>query len=106
MKQKGTAYQHYLPKVDYKTAKHAWFTHDGNPYSVVEAPASVFRSAVLVQSPHWKRCDEYCHVLQQDELDYQTRWWLLNCLSDAKRELRLYATREQAERACTEQVVG
>lgn len=97
---------YYLPKNDYKDTKRSWFVYAGKAYPVMSCPASVFCAAVLLASPHWKRCDEYCHVLAQDELDYQTRWWLLCCLSDTKRGIELYKSREAAERACAQQKVA
>ena len=106
MKNKRKAYQHYLPKVDYKAARRAWFTHDGTAYSVVSAPASVFSAAVLARYPKWKYSDGHMAVLKQDEIDYHERWWLLCCLGDNKCKLTLYESREAAEQACTEQVVG
>ena len=106
MKQKGKPYQHYLPKVDYKAARRAWFTHAGTAYSVISAPAHVFSAAVLARAPKWRYCAGYMSVLKQDEIDYQARWWLLCCLADNKCKLTLYESREAAVRACAEQVAG
>jgi hypothetical protein len=102
----GTGYlKSMLPKIDYKDTKRLWFAL-GKPYSVISAPSHVFRAAILAQAPKWKYIDVYMAVLNQDELDYQSRWWLLNCLADEKRELALYTSREAAEQACAEQMVG
>jgi hypothetical protein len=95
-----------LPKVDYKDTKRSWFTHAGKAYPVISAPADVFSAAVLARYPKWKFSAEYSRVLKQDELDYHTRWWLLCCLADNKCKLKLYDSKEAAERACTEQMVG
>jgi hypothetical protein len=106
MKQKGKPYTHYLPKVNYKAARRAWFTHAGTAYPVISAPAHVFSAAVLERAPKWKYSGGYMAMLKQDEIDYQTRWWLLCCLADDKRGLALYESREAAVRACAEQMVG
>jgi hypothetical protein len=94
------------PKVDYQHAKRLWFTHVGTAYPVISAPADIFSAAVLARSPKWCYCGGYMAMLKQDEIDYQTRWWLLCCLADDKRGLALYESREQAERVCAEQMVG
>jgi hypothetical protein len=99
------ANNYYLPKVDYKEAKRSWFVYAGKAYPVLTAPASVFRAALLERYPNLKLCAEYEYVVK-DELDYYERWWLLNLIADHKRGLALYGSREQAERACTEQMVG
>lgn len=106
MPHKRKTNHYYLPKVDYKVARRSWFTHAGNPWPVISAPAHVFSAAVLARSPKWRYCAGYMAVLKQDEIDYQTRWWLLNCLADDKREMTLYESREAAERVCAEQKVG
>lgn len=94
------------PKVDYQHAKRLWFTHAGNPYPVISAPADIFSAAVLARSPKWKYSDGYMAILEQDEISYHERWWLLCCLADDKRGLALYESREAAERAGAEQIVG
>lgn len=97
---------YYLPKNDYKDTKRSWFIHAGKAYPVQTAPADVFSAAVLARYPKWKYSDGHMAVLKQDEIDYYERWWLLNCLADNKCGMTLYESREAAEQACTEQMVG
>jgi len=94
------------PEISYHAIRHAWFNYAGIAYPVISAPADIFSSAVLAKAPNWRYCASYCYVLKQAELDYSTRWWLLNCLADGHKAIRLYESREAAEQACREQVAG
>lgn len=87
------------PKITLQIVKRAWFAHDGRAYPVLRSSANVFKAAVLSKASAWEFHETYGPVLAQHEMDVYDRWWLLNCLADGNRAIRLYDSREAAERA-------
>ena len=90
-----------LPPIDIVDAKHGYFVHNGDIYSVSEAPDTVFRAAVLALAPHWLFRNDEHGALLGSEIDFYARWWLLCELADTDRPMPLHASREAAERSCS-----
>jgi hypothetical protein len=88
-----------LPPIDIEDARHCYFVHNGDVYSVKNAPDAVFRAAVLSLAPYWCSAPQYAPLLA-DDIDLYSRWYLLCSLSDSHRPMKLYASRESAEQEC------
>ena len=54
---------------------------------------------MLALAPYWPTNEAYSGFLTSPEIDMAIRWYLLVALAEAKRPLKLYAGREEAERA-------
>ncbi|HEX3641631.1 MAG TPA: hypothetical protein VHV10_10095 [Ktedonobacteraceae bacterium] len=72
---------------------------------VTDAPTEIFKAAVLALAPHWADSEIYGPLLASPE-DLAERWFLLCGLCEAKRAMRLYASREEAEQAVRVVVSG
>ena len=81
--------------ITYDEVTKAYFIADGQVFPVASAPASIFRAAVLDLAPQWQTSS----TLASKDIDLVSRWWLLCELSKAGRPMKLYAGREEAERA-------
>jgi hypothetical protein len=84
------------PKIDIVDARSSWFVYGGGAYPVESAPSSIFRSAVLRIAKNWHMHDEYGPILMCDDIEFISRWFILNELCYVARGMQLYVSREQA----------
>jgi hypothetical protein len=89
----------YQPTISYQQAKESWFTHKGQPYSVAGCSASLFRDAVLSLMPQWASDENYNGFLAASKIDPVIRWYLLCSLSEAKRPLTIYSSKQETVQA-------
>jgi hypothetical protein len=88
-----------LPPIDILDARHGYFVHNGDVYSVKNAPDDIFRAAVLSFAPYWCSAPQYAPLLA-DDMDLYSKWYLLCALVDSNRPMVLYQSRESAEQEC------
>ena len=89
----------YVPRVSYQVAKESFFCYDNQAYPVATCDSSIFRSAVLALAPTWANDEAYNGFLAFATIDMAVRWYLIVAMAEAAKPLKLYANREEAERA-------
>ena len=96
----GNAMHSHPPVFPYSQCQQHYFLFDGRAYNVVSAPSSVFKEAILATSPSWPTgsAPDAEKLLKCKEFDLPARWWLLCMLGLAKCPMRLYASKEMAEK--------
>jgi hypothetical protein len=87
------------PCIDICDARRSWFVYAGQVYSVEMCPSSIFRAAVLIQSPTWIKSHAHSKLLKQHPIDFCSRWWLLLELAYYERAISLYPSRDLAQGA-------
>lgn len=84
-----------LPSITLRSTYTSHFIHNGTVYPIAGSSSEVFKSAVLqLVGDHW---DE--KVLQAEDLDLVSRWYVLNRLVEKGKPMKLYTSRLEAERA-------
>jgi len=97
---KGLAMFSHPPIISYRQSALAYFIYDNQVYPVATAPSSIFKEAILALPPSWPTgsAPDATKLLKAKELDTPARWWLLCLLGKARTPLKLYASREAAEK--------
>jgi hypothetical protein len=96
-----------LPYIPYDKARTSWFIHDNTAYSLELAPTSIFKAGIrllMTKDELSKRNIFYedsrhntlAPLYYENNIDILQRWYLLCTI---KRKMKLFSSREEAERA-------
>jgi hypothetical protein len=96
--------QHPRAALTFDEIAKSYIIADDQIYPVASCPSAIFKMVVLNQAPQWKDSPTYGPMLASATHDTVTRWWILCSLCEAGRPMKLYASREEAERALGDQV--
>jgi len=88
------------PVIPFSACSHSYFIHQGTVYNVASAPSVIFKAWIADLPPVWPygSGDDAMALLKSTELDLCSRWWLLCLLGKARTPLKLYASKEMAEK--------
>lgn len=89
----------YNPQPTYQRTKLSYFVHSDQVHSVAKCSAETFRDAVLALMPQWLDNATYGPLVASPDM-LVDRWFILVALAEeARRPMRLFAFRADAERA-------
>jgi hypothetical protein len=103
---KNQASHSTLLPISYRDTQLAYFIHDGTIYSVINAPASIFREAIT-SAMDARRLSVLTGAIQEandllnGDLDSLGRWWLLGyvALRHTSHPLKLFFSKQDVEQA-------